>query len=302
MPHLVIVSAAESSQRRLLSEAVSDCRSRGYEVREGQVWSNWSELLSDSMSTGLFSSKIARIVEDPASLGAFPQPYVGSLDGPDSDVRLILVYGGNHKKFLCKEVVASSTLMEGETIPFWPSKRISWLMGKASSCGIDLSYDGASTMVEWIEDGEELLSVLNTLGRIADGAPVDLPMVKDMVLNQQGRAMLTLLDGFCSRRAGMCIQSLRELGDTGELIPVLSALHKRIRFSFFLRKYGKDNGVEKAMGMTPYQARQAWEGAGLYELSELCDLMAGVICLSMAERSGAGEGWIGLERLLLPRL
>lgn len=302
MPHLVIVSAAESSQRRLLSEAVSDCRSHGYEVREGQSWSGWSEILSDSMTSGLFSSKVARIVEDGPALGSFPDSFLGSLEGPDSDVRLILVYGGNHKKFLGKEIVGRSTLKEGEVIPFWPSQRVSWLLSKARSWGIDLSQDGASTMVEWVEDGEELLSVLHTLGKVADGAPVDLGLVKDMVLNQQGRGMLTLLDGFCSRRAGMCIQGIRELEENGELIPVLAALHKRARFALYLRKYGKDKGVEKAMGMTQYQARQAWEGAGLYELSELSHLMVGIIGLSMAERSGTGEGWMGLERLLLPRL
>lgn len=302
MPHLVIVSAAESSQRRLLSEAVSECRSQGYEVREGQSWDSWSELMSDSMATGLFSSKVARILEDPTSLGSFPSASIDVLEGPDSDVRLILVYRGNHKKFLGKEVVAKSSLMEAEVVPFWPSKRVSWLIGKARSSGIDLSHEGASTMVEWLDDGEELLSVLATLGEVADGATVDLGLVKEMVLNQQGRGMLTLLDGFCSRRAGLCIQGLRELEDAGELIPVLAALHKRIRFAFYLKKYGKDGGFERALGMTQYQARQAWEGAGLYDLAELAALMAEVIGLSMAERTGAGEGWIGLERLLLPRL
>lgn len=298
----MIVSAAEPSQRRLLSEAVSDIRSRGYEVREGQSWSSWSELLSDSMTSGLFSSKIARIVEDPASLGAFPQPFFDSLEGQESDVLLVLVYGGNHKKFLGKEVLKKSTVKEAEAIPFWPSQRISWLMGKARSAGIDLSNDGASVMVEWVEDGEELLSVLCTLGKVADGAPVDLELVNEMVLNQNSRGMLALLDGFCSRRAGMCIKGLGELEETGEIIPVLAALHKRIRFAFYLGKYGRDRGVEKVLGMTQYQSRQAWEGAGLYELSELSGLMAEVISLSMAERTGGGEGWIGLERTLLPRL
>ncbi len=300
MPHLIVVSAAESSQRRLLLEVTGNCRSSGYEIREGGVWDSWEALFSDAMTTGLFSSRFARVIENAQSLGPFPEILKSSLEGADEDVVLVLLYSGNHGKFLSRQVLDLSTVREGESVPFWPSKRISWLLEKAQSRGMALSQDAASIMVEWVDDGEELLSVLDTLAAFSAGAPVDADMVRKMVLNQRSRGMLNLLDGFSSRRAGLCIQGLTELRNEGEMITVLSALHKRVRFAYYLGRFGKNAGWEKALGMTPYQARQAGEGADLYDVSELAGLLAGIVRLSIAERCGSGEGWPGLERLLLP--
>lgn len=299
MPHLVIVSAAESSQRRLLVEAVEKARSDGYDVLGSSEETDWNGLFADAMTAGLFSSRSARVIEKAEAMGKFPDSLIPSLEARDADYRFILLYGGGYRKFFPKDAIASSSVEEAEQVPFWPSQRTKWLLGRARSLRIDLEYDAASLMVEWVEEPEELLSVLSTLGNFADGGTVDCDMVEKLVLNQEAKGMLRLLDGFCARKAGKCLQGFLELRETGDVIPTMAALHKRVRFAVYLSLTGGGDSVEKAFGMTKYQARQARDAAGRYDSQELKDLLAGVISLSMAERTGAGEGWAGFERLVL---
>ncbi|PIE55367.1 MAG: hypothetical protein CSA35_01355 [Dethiosulfovibrio peptidovorans] len=299
MPHLVVVSAAESSQRRLLLDTLKNHRDRGYELFGRIEGGRWIDLFADAMTGGLFASRTVRVVEDAESMGAFPRELLPSLEGNDADSVFILVYG-KRRSYLPREVLSRCTVLEAETVPFWPSKRADWLRQKAQNAGIDLKGDGASLLVDWVEEPEELLSTLDFLGQFVQDGPVDRRIVEMLVVNQQGRGMLKLLDGVSSRRAGICLEGLVELRAEGELIPTLAALHKRLRFALYMSII--PSGAAKALSMTAYQARQARDAAGRYARRELADFLAGIIGLSLAERTGDGQGWSGLERLVLHSL
>lgn len=301
MSHLVVVSAAGSSQRRLLLETLDKARKDGYEVTSHKEGGLWSDYFEEAMTAGLFCSRSVVVVEDSSRLGSLPDKFINLIEGPESDSLFVLVYDGDHKKYLSRDVLKVSTLIEAEKIPHWPSQRVKWLIDLARDRGFKLGRDGASLMVEWIEDPEELRSELFKLASQGDGK-IDSDLVKGLVLNEGGRGMLKLLDGFCSKRASLCIDAMLDLRDGDEMIPVLSALHKRIRAAWYVTIWGGNRSVESGLGLTPYQARQASEASRLYNRDVLRDLLAGTIKISMAERLGSGEGWAGLERLLLSKI
>lgn len=301
MVHLIVMSAAESTQRRLLLEVTSRLRSQGLEIRQSGVGETWESLFSDALAQGLFFDRFARIVENAEELGPFPKDRLPFLEKNEGDALLILLYRGSPGKFLPKEVLAVSTVKGTEEIPYWPSQKISWLMAKARSKNLDLSQEGASVMAEFVEDGEELLSVLDTFVSCYGKGPVNLKMASDLVLNQGGRAMMNLLEGFSSRDPLGCVRAFSELREQDSKIihPVLSALHKRVRYACYLKKFGTDTGWKKGLKMTDYQAKEAAKSSKLYGQRELVSLMAGLIRFSMAERSSFASGWAGLESLVL---
>lgn len=294
----MVITGPDASRRRILAELVSDLRSKKTEIRQSEDEDTWESLLSDSMAMGLFEEDSAKVVDNPEELGPFPDNRLDLLEKDGKRGLLILSYGNGVGKFLSKKVLEVSTVKEPEKVPFWPSKKIPWLRAKARGKGLDLSQEGASLMVEFLEDDEELLSVLDTMVSLYGKGQADLKMVSDLVLNQGGKAMVNLLNCFSSRDLLGCLRVFSDLREYGEIIPVLSALQKRVRCACYVKKFGP-GPAGKHLKMTAFQLKEAERASGLYSSEELISLMAGLIRLSMAERSSFALGWEGFESLTL---
>jgi hypothetical protein len=71
MPSLLLISASGTAQRRLLEETVADFEKKGHVISGRQEGGEWSPLLSDNLSGGLFDEKRLIVVESASLLGPF---------------------------------------------------------------------------------------------------------------------------------------------------------------------------------------------------------------------------------------
>ncbi|MBP5212734.1 MAG: hypothetical protein J6Z30_07745 [Pyramidobacter sp.] len=95
----------------------------------------------------------------------------------------------------------------------------------------------------------------------------------------------------------LTLKSLALLREEGELIPVLAAVHKRVRGACLIASLG--DAAATALHLTAFQTKTAKAMARLYGPKRLPLVLGELIRLSWSERSGDGEGWEGLEKLLL---
>ena len=109
MPALLLIAASGTAQRRLLEETAAELEKKGYVAAGKQEGGEWSSLLSDNMTGGLFDESRFIIVESAPLLGPFPEKLSSMIDA-DSSVTLVLVYESEIKsqpaKFIPKDVLA----------------------------------------------------------------------------------------------------------------------------------------------------------------------------------------------------
>lgn len=295
MPALVLVAAPAGSHPRLRAETLARLEKSGYSLERRLETAQWADLFEDALTPGLFSSRQIYEVDDGLSLGPLPAAYAKNVE-PDGAETVFLIFS---EKTLQKNLGAAYRLAEVvpyEPAPYWPRQRALWLRKTARSKGWSLDADAASLLSEWIEDEEELRAELDKLGA-ASGGRVTARIVEELSIDEGGKGMLNLLDAVAKADVPAALSSFTALREEGEIIPVLAALHKRVRGACMVASLG--NEAAEALRLTSFQSKTAAAMARLYGPELLALVLGELIRLSWSERTGDGEGWEGLEKLLL---
>lgn len=299
MPRLVIVNAAGSSQRRLLSEVVKDLKSQGYVLASRQEGGGWSDLFGDSRTAGLFESRTIVQVEDAAKMGRFPDEFVGFLEGPEAFAAIVLVYSSDASKFFAKDLFKKLDVRKAQEVPRWSGQRQKWISDEGRKLGVRVSSEASALLADWIEDGEELRGELEKLALVAPEGGIDGELVRQLTVDEGGKNLLNLLDGLCYGKHVQVIQALESLRRGGIFLMVVVSLHNRFRLAMYQRSGNAGSGLVNALGAKPYQKKMASEAARRYDLGALQSFTAALIRLSLAEKTGQGQGWNGLFREVL---
>jgi len=101
MPHLRLIVASGTGQRRLLEETVTEFKKKGYQLTARQEGGEWVALLSENMSGGLFDENRLIVVDAAVLLGALPHN-LESMVEKESSVVIVLVYETDPVKFFQK--------------------------------------------------------------------------------------------------------------------------------------------------------------------------------------------------------
>ena len=296
MPALVLITAPAGAHPRLRAETLARLKKNGYTLERRLETAEWTDLFEEALTPSLFASQRIFEVDDGKSLGPLPEKFVKNVERGEAE-SVFLIFS---EKTLQKELGAAYKLAEivpYEAAPYWPSQRVGWLQRLAREKGWSLDPAAASLLAEWVEDEEELRSELDKLGRAAPNGRVTAKLVNELSIDEGGKGMLNLLDAVAKADVPETLKSLKVLREDGELIPILSAVHKRVRGACLIASLG--DGAANALHLTAFQTKTAAAMARLYGGPLLSLLLGELIRLSWCERSGDGEGWDGLEKLLL---
>ncbi|MDY3868675.1 MAG: DNA-binding protein [Pyramidobacter sp.] len=296
MPALTLIAAPAGARPRLRAEALESLAKQGYEVDRRLETAVWEDLFEEAQTPGLFCSRRIFEVDDGKSLGPLPQRFLKNVEPEGADVVFLIL----SDKPLQKELGSAwskASVVAYESAPFWPSQRASWLRSLAKSKGCSLDSGAAALLAEWIEDEEELRSELDKLIAAAERNRISADLVRALSMDEGGKSMLNLLDSLAQCDVSGVLCSLKKLREDDELIPLLSAIHKRTRAACLISRLGARAG--KALRLTNYQQKTASAMAGIYGSALLSLFLGELIRLSWSERTGDGEGWNGLEKLLL---
>lgn len=312
MPALLLISASGTAQRRILEEAASKLQKKGYSAAGRQEGGEWSSLLSDNLSGGLFDENRFIVVESAAALGPFPEKLSGMVD-PDGSVSLILVYDTDTSqtagkrmtpdKLIPKDVLAKCELLKGEEFPRWPRERQQWTSKLAGEFGVKLSSEGTAMIVELLDDPEEIRAQIKSLALLKRGAPVSADDVRQLCLDDGSRNLLRLLDGLCSGDFTGVIKSLRSMrrsgAKSGDLNGLFASLQNRMRLAWYAGTGRSAPIFAKALGARDYAWKMGREADRRYGHPALTEFMSELMRLQIDERSGSGSGWNGLETVLV---
>ena len=304
MPRVVVIGAAGTSQRRLLSETVATLVGQGFSVEGRPEEGDWRELFSSLRTGGLFSEKRLFVVEEAVRLGPFPSELLPFVEGEGAPSALVLVYEGDLRRTPGKDLVERAWVVRGESVPPWGSRRVAWVREAAREARVDLDGAAASLLAEWIDDAEEIRAQLPKLALAAEGGRVGTPIVEALCIDEGGKSLLLLLDGICRGRASDVLRGLTVLSREPSVLPVVTALHNRLRLALYqaLLPPQEAGVVLSALKAKDYASRVAAEAARLYGAEALKRTVAGLIALNAAEKMGRGRGWNGLCLLLLELL
>ena len=296
MPSLVLITAPAGAHPRLRAETLARLKNSGYALERRLETAEWADLFAEALTPSLFASQRIFEIDDGKSLGPLPEKFVKNVERGDAE-SVFLIFS---EKTLQKELGAAykrAEIVPYEAAPYWPSQRAGWLQRLAREKGWSLDPGAASLLTEWIEDEEELRSELDKLGQAAPKGRITAKLVNELSIDEGGKGMLNLLDAVAKADVPETLKSLKTLREEGELIPILSAVHKRVRGACLIASLG--DGAAAAIHLTAFQAKTAAAMARLYGGPLLSLLLGELIRLSWSERSGDGEDWDGLEKLLL---
>ena len=296
MPSILLITAPVGAQPRLRSKALEELKGKGYELERRSDSAEWAELFEEAITPSLFSPQRIFEVDDAKSLGALPERFVRFVEPKGADSIFLLI----SDKDLKKELGSAFKLAESvpyEAAPYWPSQRAGWLQKVAREMGYALDSRAAALLVDWVEDEEELRAEVDKLGRAAPNGRINAALAEALSVDEGGREVLDLLDAASKADVATAVKSLSKLREGGELIPTIAALHKRVRGACLAASLGDD--AAKALRLTAFQTKTAKAMASRYGKRLLSVWLGELIRLSMLERTGDGEGWEGLEALLL---
>lgn len=303
MPHLHFLIASGTSQRRLLASELDRLASSGYEVSQRLEGGDWASILTENLSGGLFCDRSVVVVDDAEKLGPFPETRAGLLEGKDAPVVLLLVCRSETHGIVSKQLMERCSVSKASEYAPWARERDEIVRSASAKEGISIAQDARALLKELFEDTGELLGEtekLSFLCRAEGRSNVTLDDVGMFCLSDGSRSLLRLLDGVCNGRFVESLVSLDSLSRAGELLPVVSALHNRVRLAFYIGAYPKEKSVfMKALGTRDYAARQAERAVSLYGRAKLLAFVTGLIGINANEKSGMGGSWRDLWVLLL---
>jgi DNA polymerase III delta subunit len=296
MPALVLIAAPTGAQPRLRSEALAQLKKEGYVLDRRLETAVWSELFDEAITPGLFAERRVFEIDDGKSLGPLPSEYQNRIERSGADTIFLIL----SEKTLQKELGPAYKLAHivgYEPAPYWPNQRVGWLQRLAREKGCAMDASAAGLLAEWIEDEEELRAEVDKLARAAEKKRITVQLVNELSVDEGGKAMLNLLDAVARGNVSEALKSLAELRENDELIPLLSAIHKRVRGACMMACLG--DKAAQALKLTNFQTRTARAMVSLYGGTLLSAWLAELIRLSWCERTGDGAGWEGLENLTL---
>ncbi|MFP4481601.1 MAG: DNA polymerase III subunit delta [Thermovirgaceae bacterium] len=300
MARLLVIDAKGPSQRRLLEESIAEYKEKGFAYDSRLEGSLWVDLLADSRSRGLFEAKRLVVVESAETMGNLQEPLVSLVETEeDSETVCILLYNEDPSRFFPKGLFRKLEVRRAEKIPLWTGARVSWMSKLSSEAGIFWSRDAMQLLAEWIDDPEELRSEMKKLEKAAGDEGVTEKLVRTLCLDEGGKQLLRLLDGVCQGRTGDVLSSLAGMREREEPLRIISALHKRMRFSMYSARYGRKEDMTKALGAKPYQMKQAQNAASRYSPEGLSRFVQDMIRASCLAKTTNVDTWNDIELAVL---
>ncbi|MCE5201324.1 MAG: hypothetical protein LLF78_02260 [Synergistaceae bacterium] len=299
MPGLRLIVASGTGQRRLLEETTAELGKNGYLLAARQEGGEWVSLLSDNMSAGLFDEKSLIVVDSAALMGVMPENLSPMVEA-DSAVIIILVYDSDPSKFIPKEVMKKCVVLRAAEFPRWPRERQMWVADLAREMKINIGHDAVAMIVEILDDPEEIRSQLSSLSMLKREDTITAADVEMMCLDDGSRSLLRLLDGLCAGDHSASVRNLHSISKDGDLIPLVSALHNRMRLAWYAALHPRLGAMfAKSLGARDYAWRMAGIAARKYGHEALGVFVIGLIKINIDEKSGTGAGWSGLEALII---
>lgn len=299
MPSLRLIVASGTGQRRLLEETVAEFEKKGYILGTRQEGGEWVSLLSENMSPGLFCEKKLVVVDSAALMGVMPENLEPMVNAEPS-VIIILVYDSDPSKLIPKEVIKKCTILKAAEFPHWPRERQMWVSNLAKEMKVDITRDAVAMIVELLEDSEEIRGQILSLSMLKRGSTITAAEVETLCLDDGTRNLLRLLDGICTGDYKDSIKSLHAISVNGDLIPLVSALHNRMRLAWYASVYPRYGALfAKALTAKDYAWKMAGQASRKYDSNSIRRFVLGLIKINIEEKSGIGAGWNGLEALIL---
>ena len=303
MPHIVILDAAGTSQRRLLYEEQEKWKKQGYLpgglVQDGTTW---QDLLASGATRGLFSEKNYLVVEEAEKLGKFPEALCGELESSPGNTVLLLLYKKSWGGFLPPPAKKACVFRKAESFPRWGRERIEGIRKKASEEGLLLSPEALAFVSDRFEDPEEIRGELKKLSLAFYEKPLSLKEVTSLSVDEGEKDLLHFLDALCYGKTAEALRGLKNLRARQPFLFVLTSLYNRARVGMYMALYPGGSAREEALrsiGARNYQIRMGQEIVRRYPRKAIFDFMARLAFLSVAEKAGVGPGWRGLEMGLL---
>ncbi|MGD9666733.1 MAG: DNA polymerase III subunit delta [Synergistaceae bacterium] len=299
MPSLLLISASGTAQRRLLEETVADFEKKGYVISGKQEGGEWGPLLSDNLSGGLFDENRIVIVDSASILGPFPENLDPMVDA-DSPVVLLLVYDSDPAKVFPPQTLQKCRIIKAPPFPRWPRERMMWTIDLAGEMKIKIDREAAALIIELTEDPEEIRRQLSSLSLLKKGGTLNTSDIENMCLDDGTRNLLKLLDGLCSGDHIKTLKSLHAISKNGDLIPLVSAMHNRMRLAWYSSMHPhKGSLFAESLGAKNYAWSMAGNAARKYSAGSISKFVLGLIKINIDEKSGTGSGWAGLETLVI---
>ena len=299
MPALRLIVASGTGQRRLLEETVASLEKKGYVLSGRQEGGEWNSLLSDNISGGLFDENRLVVVDSAALMGAMPENLSDLVDS-ESPVIILLVYETEPAKLIPKAVQKKCVVLKPEEFPRWPRERQAWVAALAKKMEVNIDRGGVALIVELLDDPEEIRGQLQSLSMLKKGGALTADDVDSMCMDDGSRNLLRLLDGLCTRDVSSVMKSFRAIAKNGDLIPLVSAMHNRMRLAWYAALNPRCGAMyANALGARDYAWRMACGAAKLYGAEAVSLFVTGLIKLNIDEKSGTSAGWNGLETMLI---
>ena len=173
----------------------------------------------------------------------------------------------------------------------------------AQKMHVNIDKDGVALIVELLDDPEEIRGQLFSLSMMKKNSVVTAADVDAMCLDDGSRNLLRLLDGLCLKESTVVLKSLYAISKNGELIPLISALHNRMRLAWYASENSRCGALfANALGARDYAWKMACGAAKRYGTKALSTFVTGLIRLNIDEKSGTSAGWNGLETLIISLL
>ncbi|HAA47859.1 MAG TPA: hypothetical protein DCE03_05170 [Synergistaceae bacterium] len=299
MVNLLVVNAAGSSQRRLLEEIIREYEREGYVLAGSFDGKSWVELLVDGRSGGLFEDRRIIVAESAETMGTLDADLV-SLAEPSRkrDTLCILLYSEDPSRYLPRELLRKLEVRKAEKIPPWTDARVAWMQKQTSRGGAARwTTEAMRLLAEWVEDPEELRKEMEKLEQAAGEAGVTEELVRKLCLDEGGKLLLKLLDGLCHGDIEDVLSSLSRMRDKEEPLRVISALHKRMRYSMYLARYGQQKGKKLVMNMgaKPYQVKQANAAASRFSAEGLSRFVQDMVKTAFLAKTSSADVWDHVE-------
>lgn len=302
MPELRLIAATGTAQRRLLEEASAELEKNGYVMSARQEGGEWSSLLADNLSGGLFDEKRYVIVEEADSLGMLPENLATMIEN-DASVAILLVSAADPSKLIPKDILKKCKILKPDVYPRWPNERQRWVENLARSMNINLARDAAALMVELTEDPEEIRGQLKTLSGFKQSGQISVNDIQQFCLDDGSNNLLLLLDGICKGNFASVMKtlaSMKKSAQAGDLIRLTSALHNRFRLAMYSCLYPRVAvNFKDALGARDYAWRLAQEAGRRFGARAMLRFVAGLLKLNAGEKSGSTNGWYELEFIII---
>ena len=303
MPHLYQIVGTGTAQRRLVSASVKRLSYEGYDSISRREGGDWRSLMTENQGLGIFGDKSVIIVEEAEKLGPLPENLAPLLEPEGAPVVVVLVCKSEVPAIIPKSLAGRCSRSKAEEPSPWSRERDDIVRLASRESGVTMSRDGLVLLKELFDDAGELAGEAEKLAVFckANGrGEISKEDVEALCLSDGNKSMLKLLDGICCGRTAECLASLEALSRNAELLPVLSALHNRMRVSLYAAEFPKEKVMfAKAFGVRDYALRHAEKAASLYGSKKLLRFVMGLININANEKSGMGASWRDLNILVV---